>query len=308
MEVQLIIRFPESLAEVVSAALASKAKESLDIKLHPDDDIDVKSNVNEPTRASVKIVDTTYPALIGRLPCNIETHKTFDHVHYFKAGDIGEMIQVFENEEEREFAHFAMCRLHNYERTFPSGITPPTSQIIQRKFLKTRIEKPHSKDIVSATEDEIQKYTTSEDVVEQFEEIVDFEEYMADADHPNGKSFTFDSSTLTNESLIFQNHPEMLLQASDKEMLAMIQDKERKYISQTIGVDVKRNVEGHEAENIQEQEEEEDNDTLKETTSLHDINKDDNAMDMDDIGNYISDSDDDAFLQELEADIQTNKD
>jgi TATA-binding protein-associated factor Taf7 len=88
-EVQLIIRFPESLAEVVNKALA-KSKESIDIKLNPEE-TNNKSNLAEPNKASIKFGDRTFPALIGRLPCNIETHKTFDHVHYFKAGDIAEV-------------------------------------------------------------------------------------------------------------------------------------------------------------------------------------------------------------------------
>lgn len=88
-EVQLIIRFPQPLAEVVHKALA-KSKESIDIKLNPEE-TNNKSNLGEPTRASVKFGDRTFPALIARLPCNIETHKTFDHVHYFKAGDIAEV-------------------------------------------------------------------------------------------------------------------------------------------------------------------------------------------------------------------------
>ena len=42
------------------------------------------------------------------------------------------------------------------------------------------------------------------------EEVVDFEEYMADADHPEGKFFTFDTADLNDDNAIFQNHPEVL--------------------------------------------------------------------------------------------------
>jgi len=88
-EVQLIIRFPPTLADIVNKALA-KSKESIDIKLNPEE-TNNKSNLAEPNKASIKFGDKTFPALIGRLPCNIETHKTFDHIHYFKAGDIAEV-------------------------------------------------------------------------------------------------------------------------------------------------------------------------------------------------------------------------
>ena len=88
-EVQLIIRFPESLAELVHKALA-KSKDSIDIKLNPEE-TNNKSNFSFPHKANIKFGDRTFPALIGSLPCNIETHKTFDHVHYFKAGDVAEV-------------------------------------------------------------------------------------------------------------------------------------------------------------------------------------------------------------------------
>lgn len=178
-EVQLIIRFPESLAEIVNKALA-RSKDSIDIKLNPEDTSNKpNTQMTEPNKASVKFGDRTFPALIARLPCNIETHKTFDHVHYYKAGDIAEvlfhfyttekctlkylnthtftqivmlthprlvspsiqMIQVFESEDEREFARYEMGQVEGYRRTFLSGITPPTAQIIRRKFMKTRSKK-----------------------------------------------------------------------------------------------------------------------------------------------------------------------
>jgi hypothetical protein len=47
------------------------------------------------------------------------------------------MVQVFDTEEEREFAYYEMCQVEGYRRTYMSGITPPTAQIIKRRFLKT---------------------------------------------------------------------------------------------------------------------------------------------------------------------------
>jgi hypothetical protein len=42
------------------------------------------------------------------------------------------------------------------------------------------------------------------------EEVVDFEEYMADADNPDGRVYTFDSASLTADTIEFQNHPEVI--------------------------------------------------------------------------------------------------
>lgn len=93
---------------------------------------------------------------------------------------------------------------------------------------------------MSTVEEEIQKYTTSEEIVEEcrcyvmlwwymsfflyvyhcvftlvsvVEEVVDFEEYMADADHPHGHVFCFDSAALTPDTLVFQNHPEVYMKS-----------------------------------------------------------------------------------------------
>lgn len=31
-----------------------------------------------------------FPALLMNMPCNLETHKTFDSITFFKSGDIGQ--------------------------------------------------------------------------------------------------------------------------------------------------------------------------------------------------------------------------
>jgi hypothetical protein len=43
------------------------------------------------------------------------------------------------------------------------------------------------------------------------EEVVSFEEYMADAAHPDGNVFTFPSAELGTATRIFQDHPEVIL-------------------------------------------------------------------------------------------------
>lgn len=52
------------------------------------------------------------------------------------------MVHVFDSEEDREQVQYEMSQVEGYKRTFLSGITPPTTQIIRRKFLKTRSNKP----------------------------------------------------------------------------------------------------------------------------------------------------------------------
>lgn len=33
----------------------------------------------------------SYPALLINMPCNLETHKTFDNITFFKSGDVGQV-------------------------------------------------------------------------------------------------------------------------------------------------------------------------------------------------------------------------
>lgn len=302
-EVQLIIRFPERLADIVNKALA-KSKESIDIKLNPEDNNN-KIHMTEPNRANIKFGDHTYPALIARLPCNIETHKTFDHIHYFKAGDIAEMVQVFETEDDREFAHYEMCQTEGYRRTYLSGITPPTTQIIRRRFMKSRSEKPKSRDVVSEVEAEIQQYVSTNEIVEEFEEVVDFEEYMANADNPDGCVFNFDSAALTEDHMEFQCHPEMLLRSSDKGMMAMLEEKEKQREARSTAVVniVGSHVAGSkEASRGGEEEDEEEDEGEEEEVINEAVN---NGSAGESGGDSDSDSDDDDFLNDVMSGIES---
>jgi len=301
----LIIRFPDRLADIVNNALA-KSKESIDIKLNPEDNNN-KIHMTEPNRANIKFGDQTYPALIARLPCNIETHKTFDHIHYFKAGDIAEMVQVFETEDDREFAHYEMCQTEGYRRTYLSGITPPTTQIIRRRFMKTRSVKPKNREVVSEVEAEIQKYVSSNEIVEEFEEVVDFEEYMANADNPDGCVFNFDSAALTEDHMEFQKHPEMLLQSSDKEMIAMLEEKEKQRETRnsavaTGGHVTERKEVGGELEEDMDVEEDEgdEEDVINQVAG--------SGSGGESGGDSDSDSDDDDFLNDVMSGIESKED
>lgn len=50
------------------------------------------------------------------------------------------MLQVFSDDESREEIHSQLKLIEGYN-CYPSGLTPPTKNIIKRKFLKTRLHK-----------------------------------------------------------------------------------------------------------------------------------------------------------------------
>lgn len=50
------------------------------------------------------------------------------------------MLQVFANDADREEVYGQLKQIEGYNCS-PSGLTPPTSNIIKRKYLKTRMHK-----------------------------------------------------------------------------------------------------------------------------------------------------------------------
>lgn len=65
------------------------------------------------------------------LPCILESHKTFDNQSYYKCGDINQIFRVFDNHAEQE-------KRDESNDPLLSGLTPPTTNIVKRKFDKTR--------------------------------------------------------------------------------------------------------------------------------------------------------------------------
>lgn len=61
------------------------------------------------------------------LPCVVETYKTRDRKMYFKSGDVGQMLIVHNSEEEAQ----------DVPLEYPSGLTPPTTNITKRRFQRT---------------------------------------------------------------------------------------------------------------------------------------------------------------------------
>ena len=68
------------------------------------------------------------------MPTIIETHKTFDRKTFYKSGDIGQMLQVFDNTQQREQAKLKYTKFRNGETYYTSGITSATKDIIKNRF------------------------------------------------------------------------------------------------------------------------------------------------------------------------------
>jgi hypothetical protein len=72
------------------------------------------------------------------LPTPLEAHKTIDNKIFLKAADIGQMLQVFKKEKERDLMKSRICKTSHGDYA-PSGLTPPTYDIVKRRFEMTRI-------------------------------------------------------------------------------------------------------------------------------------------------------------------------
>ncbi|CAM9643920.1 unnamed protein product, partial [Choristocarpus tenellus] len=95
----------------------------------------------------------TYPARLVDLPCILETQKTLDRNTYFKSGDVGQMLIVYE--DERAFTKDEPnCSMGPWGY-YSDGITPPTKNIVRRRFLKARHPSTHDRAEVSKVETQV---------------------------------------------------------------------------------------------------------------------------------------------------------
>lgn len=130
---QVILRLPEDLAERVRKLLSDTQQTSEKPGV-----IDIQPQESQPSDKYIFMFQNEkYFALLTNLPTNVETHKTFDKKIFIKTGDIGQILVVFKTEKERDYAHSRICKTPNGEY-YPSGLTPPTVDIVRRKFDLTR--------------------------------------------------------------------------------------------------------------------------------------------------------------------------
>ncbi|CAK4085568.1 unnamed protein product [Aphanomyces euteiches] len=135
------------------------------------------------------------PATLCELPCILETHKTYDDNLFYKSGEIGQILLVHDSPEEQ--------MLYEPVTELPSGITPPTTNIVKRKYAKTRKYPAFPPTDVARVEDTLVKIIAGGVIEDVQEELVDFHEWMVDDAHPNG-------IVVHDEMELIEKHPEYL--------------------------------------------------------------------------------------------------
>ena len=167
-------------------------------------------------------------------------HKTHDHANFHKSADVGQMLIVYEDimhmaDVENEIGY----KVDGFPAYFHSGLTPPMSRVLQRRYLSRFEERdtkpqPPSKDEVAIVEREIlnlitklsarkgkQKRTggeasSKEDIIfeEVEEDLVDYETWMGEG------------GVFTMEEVII--HPECWLSKSELDEI----DEDRRHKEQ----------------------------------------------------------------------------
>jgi len=227
----LILRIlPEKLRDIVKSKIAvieqtqiitNKAK-GFDVKTLAGG-VSCRSKDNSSTLWEFTCDNKTYPARLANLPLPVEIHKTSDHAKYYKAVDIGQIMIVYENEEEMQRHEDATSNLkESFPSYYHSGITPPMTKVVERRFAVrehsnippprsdvVKVEKELVNLIAKLTAKEKSKgrgSSTTTKVVEEVEdEIVDYEPWMDDYGNvPNGIEFKDDDE-------IAKEHPEIYL-------------------------------------------------------------------------------------------------
>lgn len=159
--------------------LPDRLRDRLKEKIEQDDLVDVECIAGaDPTEFKFKMEGHLYPATMINLPCIVESHKTFDDMMFFKSGDIAQMLIVFETEGEQKKAQKEGLNM--------DGLSPPTTNIVKRKYEKTKKRTPFPKEEVARVEEDLVKFMQGGVVEDIQEELVQFEDWMVDPDHPNG--------------------------------------------------------------------------------------------------------------------------
>lgn len=177
------------------------------------------------------------------LPTFIETQKTFDHKIFYKSGDIGQILYVFDTKAARDAVKRKETTKRHGETYYLHGLSAPAHNIVKSRFELTQKSSdsyPVHK-VRAVVNDMSAPWTTDErpvgrsaaivgiaesgtggggaggavsvDFIETTEEVVDFEDWMVDPDSANpdiGVSFRIEHSDWDGNLGLLLEHPEIL--------------------------------------------------------------------------------------------------
>lgn len=199
---QLVLRVPEEVAERIHTIL-----ETENGQMH----INIRPMEARADHYDFLLNEEVYPALLQNLPCVVESHKTIDMKIFLKAGDIGQILCVYRDENQRNQA-IAEQRQLDENKFIPHGLTPPTVNIIKKKYSKTREKQKFNLEQIFGVMEQVRTLENKDKVRrEVVEEVVDFEDWMADKERSEGIKLRLEGEKWLHSSggLIFE-HPEVI--------------------------------------------------------------------------------------------------
>jgi hypothetical protein len=202
-----------------------------------------------------KFEEKDYPAMLMNIPTPVEALKTYDNKVFHKSGDIGQILQVFRDEQERDEMR-AQLVTEPHDLYYPHGLTAPTENVVKHRFDATRINEnfltfryqevladvidfsmrsggnliPSTKISENSSlkmklgdNDNDGKDESPEDSLPYYEtileEVLDYEEYMMDVMNPgHGRTIEFDGMNWTDEMIeLVAQHPEIIWSRLEEE-------------------------------------------------------------------------------------------
>eukprot|EP00968_Pinguiococcus_pyrenoidosus_P014019 scaffold1277_cov253-Pinguiococcus_pyrenoidosus.AAC.24 len=162
----LLLKMTPALAAKLRQAMKAEDDESFTVVVEAGDPPESKGAQDDDSPAAAARPDQRlyfvlggerYPAALVNLPCNVEAMKSFNCQTYFKSSDIGQALIVYESEEERDL-DMKICetldlssnggrdpegkpasrRVKKDRRYYHSGLTPPSLDVVRRRFWKTK--------------------------------------------------------------------------------------------------------------------------------------------------------------------------
>ncbi|KAF2859109.1 hypothetical protein K470DRAFT_300455 [Piedraia hortae CBS 480.64] len=144
-------------AELVRAAISNNkigSKEELGV------DVGLRFLTSDFRRATLRVQNRLYAAVLVDLPCIIESMKSWDRKGWWKVADIHQMLLVLGRVQSDEEAKiYPLPREVDSEKMqYPHGLTPPMRYVRQRRFRKRMGNKQ-----VENVEDEVERLLREDD-------------------------------------------------------------------------------------------------------------------------------------------------
>ncbi|KAI8057048.1 TAFII55 protein conserved region-domain-containing protein [Syncephalis plumigaleata] len=131
-------------------------------------DNNVSFKFTDQRHAQIDLYGEKYRARLVDLPCIIEAQKTFNRRHFFKVGDICQMLVVEGDQPELQPSR----PLTSNSNAWPDGLSAPLRDVRKRRFRK-RVAKQRVEIIEKQVEELLMKDAAAEQVIYEINELRD---------------------------------------------------------------------------------------------------------------------------------------